>query len=102
MRVWKGWTRRADADEYEDYMRRTGVVGYQATEGNLGIHLTRREVGDNTEFCFVTFWESMDAVRTFAGDDPERAVFYPDDDRYLVDRDWVVTHYSVVDGAGHP
>lgn len=42
-----------------------------------------------------SLWDSMDAVRRFAGDDPEIAVFYPEDDRYLVDRDLTVRHYEV-------
>jgi heme-degrading monooxygenase HmoA len=44
----------------------------------------------------VSFWESEAAVRAFAGPDIERAVFYPEDDRYLIDRDERVTHYEVV------
>jgi heme-degrading monooxygenase HmoA len=99
MRVWKGWTRRADAAEYEDYMRRTGLVGYRETAGNRGVHLVRRDVGDNTEFVFVTFWESWDAIRAFAGDEPEKAVYYDEDDRFLVDRDWTVAHYDVLDSS---
>jgi hypothetical protein len=42
-----------------------------------------------------TTWESMDAIRAFAGDDPEQAVFYPEDDRFLIDRDLTVAHYEV-------
>jgi hypothetical protein len=41
----------------------------------------------------------MDAVRAFAGDDPERAVFYPEDDRFLVDRELTVSHYTIYAGA---
>lgn len=95
VRVWRGWTRRADADEYEAYMRKMAVPAYAGVEGNRGMYLTRRDVGDNTEFFLVTLWTSMEALRRFAGQDPERAVFFPDDDRYLVDRDLTVTHYDV-------
>jgi heme-degrading monooxygenase HmoA len=55
----------------------------------------RRDVEDRTEFVTLSFWDSWDAVRAFAGDEVERAVFYPEDDRYLVDREDTVTHYEV-------
>jgi len=45
----------------------------------------------------VTMWESMDAVRAFAGDDPERAVYYPEDDEYLLEREPTVSHYEVLE-----
>jgi heme-degrading monooxygenase HmoA len=54
-----------------------------------------REDGDRTEFLTISFWDSMDAVVGFAGDDVDRAVFYPEDDRFLVDREETVLHYTV-------
>jgi heme-degrading monooxygenase HmoA len=57
--------------------------------------MARREIGDLTEFCLITVWESWDAIRAFAGENPEQAVFYPDDDKYLVERDLTVQHYEV-------
>ncbi|GAA2091165.1 antibiotic biosynthesis monooxygenase [Actinomadura alba] len=99
MRIWRGRTRRSDADAYETYLRATGLVGYLAVEGNRGVRLTRRDLGDDTEFCLVSFWDSWDAVREFAGEDPQRAVFYPEDDRFLVDRELVVSHYTIFANA---
>ncbi len=95
MRIWRGWTRRADAEAYEEYLLRTGFAEYGATRGNEGVRMTRRDQGDTTEFCLVTFWADWEAVRAFAGDDPEKAVFYPDDDRFLVERERTVSHYEL-------
>jgi heme-degrading monooxygenase HmoA len=97
-RIWRGWTSSADADAYLEYVERTGMTAYRSTPGNLGAHLLRRDDGDRTEFVTLSFWESMDAVRAFAGDDPERAVFYPEDDRFLVDRETSVTHFEARGG----
>ena len=99
MRVWKGWTLTEDATAYEEYMRGTGLTQYRATDGKRGAYMTRRDVGANTEFCMVTFWDSLDHIRAFAGDDIERAVFYPEDDRFLVERDERVEHFEVVHHA---
>ena len=97
-RTWRGWTSSADADAYLEYVERTGIAAYRATPGNLGASVLRRDDGDRTEFVTLSFWESMDAVRAFAGDDPERAVFYPEDDRFLVDRETSVTHFEAHGG----
>jgi heme-degrading monooxygenase HmoA len=54
-------------------------------------------MGELTEIITLSFWDSLDAIKGFAGDDIERAVFYPEDDRYLVERDLRVTHFRVTD-----
>ncbi|HEX3317444.1 MAG TPA: antibiotic biosynthesis monooxygenase [Solirubrobacteraceae bacterium] len=98
-RIWKGAVRTADGDAYAEYIERTGVAGYEATPGNRGVWMLRRDVADKTEFVMFTLWESLDAVKGFAGDDYERAVYYPEDDRYLVERDLTTSHYEVVEPA---
>jgi heme-degrading monooxygenase HmoA len=97
-RIWRGAVRTVDADEYADYMRQTGVPAYLSTPGNRGAWMLRRDVGDRTEFVMFTLWDSLEAVKAFAGDDYERAVFYPEDDRYLVERDLRSSHYEVEEG----
>jgi heme-degrading monooxygenase HmoA len=96
-RTWRGWTRATDADAYVAYLRETGMHAYRTTPGNRGAWILRRRHGDRVEFVTLSFWDSMDAVRAFAGDDPERAVFYPDDDRFLVEREEAVEHYELFD-----
>ena len=63
--------------------------------------MLRRDVDDKTEFVMFTLWDSLEAVKSFAGEDYERAVFYPEDDRFLVERDLTSTHY-VVDTTTEP
>jgi heme-degrading monooxygenase HmoA len=95
-RIWRGWTARDQADAYVAYMKDTGMAAYAATPGNLDAYMLRRDLDDGrTEFVMVTLWASMEAVRRFAGDQPERAVFYPRDDAFLVDREVTVTHFDV-------
>jgi heme-degrading monooxygenase HmoA len=77
-------------------MRETGVVGYAKTPGNRGVWMLRRDVGDRTEFVMLTLWDSLAAVKAFAGEDYETAVFYSEDDRFLVERDLTASHYDVV------
>ena len=88
--------RAADRDDYLAYLETTGIAEYRDTPGNRSVHVLRRDVGDRTEFVIVTLWDSRRHIAAFAGDDIDRAVFYPEDDRYLVERDDTVTHYDVV------
>ena len=94
-RTWRGWTRREDAEAYAAYIEETGIREYRATPGNRGAWILRRNDGERTEFVTLSFWDSLDAVKGFAGDDVERAVFYPGDDRFLVDREVTVRHWDV-------
>jgi heme-degrading monooxygenase HmoA len=94
-RIWKGAVRGQDGDAYAEYMRRTGVAAYAETPGNRGVWMLRRDVDGRTEFVMFTLWDSLEAVKAFAGDDYETAVFYPEDDRFLVERDLTATHYEV-------
>lgn len=96
VRTWRGATRAADAERYLEYLERTGLSEYRGTPGNRGALALRRIDGDRAEFLLITFWDSDEAVRNFAGAQPDRAVFYPEDDRFLVDRDDHVTHYDLV------
>ena len=92
--------RGEDADAYADYVDETGFAAYARTPGNRGAWMLTRDEGDRTEFLTFSLWDSRDAIRGFAGDDIETAVYYPEDDRYLVERDPTVRHYEVVRTAG--
>jgi heme-degrading monooxygenase HmoA len=94
-RIWRGAVRPGDADEYAQYIVNTGVAGYRQTAGNLGVTMLRRELDDRVEFLILTLWESLEAVKAFAGEDYEKAVYYPEDDRYLIERDERTSHWQV-------
>jgi heme-degrading monooxygenase HmoA len=100
-RIWRGVVRLDDADVYADYVRETGFAKYARTPGNRGAWMLRRDEGDRTEILTLSLWDSVDAIRAFAGDDIEAAVLYPEDERYLVGES-TVTHYHVVDQVEGP
>ncbi len=99
-RTWGGAVRAHDADTYLEYLRQTGLADYAAQPGHLATLGLRRIEGDAAEFLLVSLWASPEAVRGFAGDDPERAVFYPRDDDFLVERDARVRHFELVFADG--
>ena len=76
IRIWSGKVRTQDADAYLEYQ------------------LLRRTEGDVTEYIFITRWESYDAIRAFAGDDFEKAKYYPEDEKFLLEMTPKVLHYE--------
>ena len=95
-RMWRGWVRTEQANDYVDYITGTGLREYAETPGNRGCQMWTRDVGDGrTEVVTVSWWESRDAIVGFAGSDIDVAVFYPEDDKYLIDRETTVSHFEV-------
>jgi heme-degrading monooxygenase HmoA len=94
-RVWHGVTLAEKADQYLDYLKATGVKEISATEGNQGVQVLRQIKQGHAEFLFISFWESWDAIRRFAGDDVNTAVYYPEDKEFLLALEPQVAHYEV-------
>jgi heme-degrading monooxygenase HmoA len=97
IRVWRGRTASAQADNYELFLKKTAYPDYGDVPGNRGWILLRRPVSDAVEFMFVSFWDSMEALATYTGGDPERPKYYPEDRAALIDLPQAVDHYQVVD-----
>lgn len=95
-RTWHGITDALKADEYLDYLNKTGVPEYRATQGNLGVYVLRRIEGDKAHFLLLTLWESEDAIKRFAGSNIEKARYYPEDEQFLLELEPTATHYEVL------
>ena len=96
-RIWKGVVREADKDIYHEYLQKTGLHEYASTPGNRGVYTLRRVSEGKCEFLLLTLWDSWDAIKAFAGADYQKAVYYPEDDRYLLEKTPFVEHYEVLD-----
>jgi heme-degrading monooxygenase HmoA len=96
-RVWRGCTSTASADAYEKFLKETAYPDYGGVEGNRGWLLLRRPLGESVEFLFVSFWESMDALRRYAGSEAERPKYYPEDRAALLELPERAEHFVVVD-----
>ena len=95
-RIWHGLVPKSKSDEYLQNQREHGIREYQETEGNKGIYILTRDEGDNTHQLFITFWDSIESIKKFAGDDYEKARYYPDDKDYLLETEEKVQHYDVI------
>jgi len=84
----------AKADEYLNLMRTTAIPDYRSTPGNKGAYALRRIEGETAHFLMVTFWESEEAIRNFAGNDISVAKYYDFDKDFLLEMEPSSTHYE--------
>ena len=95
-RIWTGVTPAGKSDAYLEYLQRTGLADYAKVPGHRETVVLRRIADNQATFTIVTTWDSMEAIRQFAGDNPEIARYYPEDDDFLLFRNPTVEHHEIV------
>lgn len=91
-RIWHGRTRVRHAEEYLEFLVKSGVADYKATPGNLSVKILRRVENDVCHFWTVTTWDSFESIKKFAGEDHEKARYYEEDKQYLLEFEPHVIH----------
>jgi uncharacterized damage-inducible protein DinB len=91
-RIWHGRTKKEDADLFRHYVIETGVRDYLKIQGNLDARLLQRDEGEVTHIWMVTLWQELECIRAFAGDDIDKARYYPEDEKYLLELEPHVLH----------
>lgn len=95
-RMWHGRVPTSKAQAYRRFLNERAIPDYQSVEGNLSVTILQRQEGEITHFITMTFWERLEMIRGFAGDDLEVAKYYPEDEEYLLEFEPRVVHYEVV------
>jgi heme-degrading monooxygenase HmoA len=93
-RVWHGRTSPANADSYLEFLLTKGTADYKKIKGNLSVRVWRRVEKDCAHFFTVTEWDSIESVKLFAGEQFEKAVYYPEDQGILLEFEETVMHYE--------
>lgn len=94
-RMWHGWTKPENADAYEDLLRDEMFPEIGQIEGSRGAYLLRKNGEKEVAFVTITLFESLDAVRRFAGENYETAVLHPKAHALLARHDARSEHYEV-------
>ena len=93
-RMWHGKTKAKHADQYLKYIEETGLADYKSVRGNLSVKILRSIEGNICHFQTITEWDSYENIKKFAGNDFEKARYYPEDKKYLLEFEQNVTHYE--------
>ena len=94
-RIWHGKTRLEDYEEYTEFMKSEAIPDYQNTAGFVKLTFLRKIEGDIGHFTLITFWENIEVIKNFAGEDFEKAKYYPKDKKYLLEFEEKVAHHEV-------
>jgi len=100
-RIWRGQATPGNADAYHRHVTETVFAALTSMDGHRGAYLLRRQMPEGVEFLAVTLWDSIEAVKQFAGDNPDVAVVEPAARAALAEFDTFVRHYEIVH-ANHP
>ncbi len=102
IRLWRGRVAASNAVEYRAYQEQVGPPNYRTVPGIRRIYMLGRELGAQWEVAMLTFWESLGAVRAFAGDPVDQARYYTRDFDFLIDPPDKVEHFELLESAGLP
>ena len=94
VRIWHGRTKTSEAEIYRDYVVKTGIKEYRATPGNLNAQVWQNQEGDITHIWTVSWWVNVESIRAFAGKNYEKAKYYAEDKKYLLEFEPTVHHYE--------
>ena len=95
MRLWHGEVAIEKAAEYEKFMIERAAPDYGSVEGLVKLYFQRKNEEKKAHFLLVTIWDSIESVKDFAGDNPEIAKYYPEDDDFLLEKEEHVSMYEV-------
>jgi hypothetical protein len=97
-RIWRGRTAKAKADDYAAYLYEHGIKPLE--QKALGVQLFREDRSDDTEFVTISYWPSVEAMSSFAGDDPRRIHHLERDAEFLIELPKVVQILEIVSSSG--
>ncbi|AIF69694.1 antibiotic biosynthesis monooxygenase [Palaeococcus pacificus DY20341] len=95
MRLWHGKVPVEKADEYERFLIKRAVPDYSSVDGLLKLYFTRKDENKVAHFLLITIWDSIESIKKFAGDEPELAKYYPEDDEFLLEKEKYVSMYQI-------
>jgi heme-degrading monooxygenase HmoA len=94
-RIWHGKTSIANFERYTEFLKQVAIPDYEKTVGFKKLSFLRNIKGDEGHFTLITYWENIELIKNFAGDDFEKAKYYPEDDNFLLEFEEHVEHFEV-------
>jgi len=95
VRMWHGRVDSSKSDEYAEFMKQRAAPDYSSVDGLQKLLFLRKDEEDVAHFLLVSYWDSMESVKRFAGEEPENAKYYPEDDHFLLEKEKLSALYEV-------
>jgi heme-degrading monooxygenase HmoA len=94
-RIWHGKTSIANYEVYKEFLKDVAIPDYKKTQGFKGLTFLKSIQNNEGHFTLITFWENLEVIKNFAGEDFEKAKYYPEDDNFLLEFEKSVQHHEV-------
>ncbi len=94
-RIWHGKTSIEKFESYTKFLKKVAVPDYQKTEGFVNLTFLKRIENGEGHFTLITYWKNLEVIKNFAGQDFEKAKYYPEDDGFLLEFEEHVQHYEI-------
>ena len=94
-RIWHGKTTAANFAAYTALLEKLAIPDYTKTTGFKGLTFLRNIQNNEAHFTLITYWENMEVIKNFAGNDFEKAKYYPEDNDFLLEFEKKVQHHEV-------
>ena len=94
-RIWHGKTKVTDYQTYTDFLKQVAIPDYEKTAGFEGLTFLRVIENDEGHFTLITYWKDIEAIKYFAGDEYQKAKYYPEDAGYLIEFEEKAQHQEV-------
>jgi heme-degrading monooxygenase HmoA len=96
-REWKCKCPNTKKENFIEYLYKTGVNEASKTSGFLGFQIFLRDIQGKSEITLITFWDKIESIKTFSGEDIDVAKLYPEDEKFDIEPDLSVKHYRVIE-----
>ncbi|WP_207765315.1 antibiotic biosynthesis monooxygenase family protein [Solitalea longa] len=94
-RIWHGKTKAEKFDAYTEFLKEVAIPDYRKTPGFIRLSFLRSLKNDEGHFMLITYWENLETIKLFAGEEFEKAKYYPEDNDFLLGFEVNVQHYEV-------
>ena len=94
-RIWHGKTNIINYEAYTEFLKRVAIPDYRKTAGFKGLTFLRNVENDEGHFKLITYWDNLEIIKNFAGQDLEKAKYYPEDNDFLLEFEERVQHYEI-------
>lgn len=94
-RIWHGKTRIEDYETYTEFTKKTAIPDYSKTPGFIKLSFLRNIKNNEAHYTLITYWENLEVIKNFAGEDFEKAKYYPEDKNFLLEFEEKVEHFEV-------